>query len=678
MELQAKSPLVVKFLDFNRELLGEPESLSITLKSSNEQFSLSLGQSKEISTNSLDLSVILDNKVLGNTNSIEISENYDEWVQIDGISSIRLSVTSREKPKKVLKLKGIQPIDKSKCRYLRKIQEIETGEGEVQLEMNQFRFKVPEEYMFVVQNSPIMSPRRGKNNGKGNDCGMAKADYEFPSFFNAELENISENEPDLLQNIAIGLLTQVKHFQMKVKEYETYQETIVDYDYFIKTLGDSLNETRDQCIHENISAEHKELMILSQIPPIEAEILEVQANIDSLLLEISKVREECTIKTTENSTWKKENIEKEVEKTVADRKTLDIYLEEIESIEKKLEKNTEIFVKSFPEQELSKVVNEKVLALAGLQQAINERDLALQESISLQCDLLGTEGLLEIQSDVSTQKNAYFLESTNFARFSKETQNIFSDLSKEKSEAIAQSNALKESYQSSTAKLNSLLSTQSTAYNSLIASMEVPEKDLKKSLTLYQVSKSSTKVLEPRTQILHSFEKKYPIACEINSNLLLELSKISDFFLKQSEQSLIAHRSFRQISFNIETQNLKYKSMEKLIGMIKSTNPVYVPIKNDSVDVALAKYLNDKHNNLEVKFKRIEKQVYNFGSLQIKIDEKFNVLANGISMNIEEFLNAYTQAEKSKVFSRSNSIKSPVKVGKNSAKSIEELLKSTS
>jgi hypothetical protein len=88
--------------------------------------------------------------------------------------------------------------------------------------------------------------------------------------------------------------------------------------------------------------------------------------------------------------------------------------------------------------------------------------------------------------------------------------------------------------------------------------------------------------------------------------------------------------------------------------MIKDNNPSYVPIKNDSTDIALAEYLNSKHDNLEVNFKRIDKQLYTFGTTRVGIKVEGGIFVNfeGKVVNIEEFLEKQTQIEKEKIVKR--------------------------
>ena len=88
--------------------------------------------------------------------------------------------------------------------------------------------------------------------------------------------------------------------------------------------------------------------------------------------------------------------------------------------------------------------------------------------------------------------------------------------------------------------------------------------------------------------------------------------------------------------------------MFKLIAMIKETKPAHIAVQNDSTDMALAKYLNERHKTLDINFKRTEKEKYTFGTMKVEIkkEEELMILFEGKKAKIEEFLEAYTPIEK--------------------------------
>ena len=106
---------------------------------------------------------------------------------------------------------------------------------------------------------------------------------------------------------------------------------------------------------------------------------------------------------------------------------------------------------------------------------------------------------------------------------------------------------------------------------------------------------------------------------------------------------MCAGRLLRKTEDKIEEQDLQKLTMFKLIAMIKETKPAHIAVQNDSTDMALAKYLNERHKTLDINFKRTEKEKYTFGTMKVEIkkEEELMILFEGKKAKIEEFLEAY-------------------------------------
>ena len=86
------------------------------------------------------------------------------------------------------------------------------------------------------------------------------------------------------------------------------------------------------------------------------------------------------------------------------------------------------------------------------------------------------------------------------------------------------------------------------------------------------------------------------------------------------------------------------------MAQLQSLTALYVPVKGDEVDMALADYLNNiaDKSKLQVMFIRLNPGVYSFGSKKvcIKVDNgKINIRVGGGYLRIEEFLEKYTTVE---------------------------------
>lgn len=77
-------------------------------------------------------------------------------------------------------------------------------------------------------------------------------------------------------------------------------------------------------------------------------------------------------------------------------------------------------------------------------------------------------------------------------------------------------------------------------------------------------------------------------------------------------------------------------------------NPIYIPLKGDIVDEALAEYLNSRDEIIHVPFIREASEVYHFGTKRIwlKFEKgKLSARVGGGFLPIDDFIEAYTDVE---------------------------------
>ena len=87
---------------------------------------------------------------------------------------------------------------------------------------------------------------------------------------------------------------------------------------------------------------------------------------------------------------------------------------------------------------------------------------------------------------------------------------------------------------------------------------------------------------------------------------------------------------------------------------MKSRIAVYIPVKDDKVDLKIAEYINNypDRQKLKILFMRESEGVYQFGSkrVMVKIDkDKINIRVGGGYLSIDEFLDQYTPTELEKL-----------------------------
>jgi Growth-Arrest-Specific Protein 2 Domain len=92
------------------------------------------------------------------------------------------------------------------------------------------------------------------------------------------------------------------------------------------------------------------------------------------------------------------------------------------------------------------------------------------------------------------------------------------------------------------------------------------------------------------------------------------------------------------------------EGLKQYIVHLQSHLSVYVAVKGDHIDEALAKYINEvaDKSKLKVIFIRLSPGIYQFGSKKVcvRVEQgKINIRVGGGFLQIEEFLDQYTTIE---------------------------------
>ena len=88
--------------------------------------------------------------------------------------------------------------------------------------------------------------------------------------------------------------------------------------------------------------------------------------------------------------------------------------------------------------------------------------------------------------------------------------------------------------------------------------------------------------------------------------------------------------------------------------LLNSKGDIYVPDKQDQIDLSLGNYLNNfpNRNKLKILFMRESEGIYQFGSkrVYVRVDfDKINIRVGGGYLSIDEFLEVYTPQELEKL-----------------------------
>ena len=105
---------------------------------------------------------------------------------------------------------------------------------------------------------------------------------------------------------------------------------------------------------------------------------------------------------------------------------------------------------------------------------------------------------------------------------------------------------------------------------------------------------------------------------------------------------------------SVRDLELETATLKNYIIDLKARVAVYVPVKDDAVDLKVAEFINNypDRNRLKIMFMRESTGVYEFGSKRVNVRiEKGRILirTGGGFMSIDEFLDQYTPVELEKL-----------------------------
>ena len=682
--LQLKKDL--KLLEIKGADPSSSPQILISLPGSSELINLTLGESQEIRSNTLQIHIKQAEESLGFAN-VEFSEEPSQWISIGDSFSLNFAVTPSKSSKKP-HIFGLAAVKPASCVYLKKLQEIEDKEREISQLMLESKHKIPENYREVLDSSPRSSVKRPLLKKKTLETEAFPEwdpDFSFEAYFNINLENVSSNEPTLLQHAAIGLLHKVRALRLDVEDYQLLQESLYEFEAPMQSLVDSVKESKEQLLAEEIKVNHLTKSVGAEIESIESEITATEDQNNHLRSEIQKISKEAEEISLRNQGLLSPEDSSEASVTSSLRGELSKVLLDIQTLEQQYTHLASDFARTFPEQEMAVAINDKVLRLSELLRLTNTRDFTMQEGIQLQAEFLTVEAEVNIEADLRTQHEDYRSESSCSARNNKHVTLQLLEILEEKHGNIRNSEKELEECRESLQPLESMIGVHQGKI------LERQESSLKSGEELEEILKNNSQlesILDREKQIIVEFEdfkKKFLNSNLIQSSLLDDLEFLGNGLLKVSESSLTSGRLLRRADDMIEEQELQQLSMYKLIALIKETKPAHIAVQNDPTDMALAKYLNARHKTLEVNFRRTEKDKYCFGSMKVEVknEEDIVVITDGRKLKIEEFLESYTAAEKEKTIKKSNSkvqekkldLKATGKIGKTPLIPLGQILK---
>ena len=118
-----------------------------------------------------------------------------------------------------------------------------------------------------------------------------------------------------------------------------------------------------------------------------------------------------------------------------------------------------------------------------------------------------------------------------------------------------------------------------------------------------------------------------------------------------------SNRNCLDLLKRLREQEEEIAALKGYILELKARVAIYIPIKEDPVDLKMAEYINNypDRTRLKIMFMRESSGVYAFGTKRINVEvqqDRIKVRVGGGYLSIDEFIDQYTPTEVEKQLSR--------------------------
>eukprot|EP00358_Blepharisma_japonicum_P001495 CAMPEP_0202951628 /NCGR_PEP_ID=MMETSP1395-20130829/32557_1 /ASSEMBLY_ACC=CAM_ASM_000871 /TAXON_ID=5961 /ORGANISM="Blepharisma japonicum, Strain Stock R1072" /LENGTH=353 /DNA_ID=CAMNT_0049659337 /DNA_START=1106 /DNA_END=2164 /DNA_ORIENTATION=- len=158
---------------------------------------------------------------------------------------------------------------------------------------------------------------------------------------------------------------------------------------------------------------------------------------------------------------------------------------------------------------------------------------------------------------------------------------------------------------------------------------------------------------EDQNQIKDELEHMYEIHEDINQQIYNDIDFITNKLVDESSNNLQNQRISNRLKTILEDRDGEIEVLREMVSQLQSKPDVYVAVKDDPVDAAIADYVNTR--KIEVPFVREDLGIYLFGSKRVFIkleNGKIIIRVGGGYMKIDEFVELYTPLELEKFESK--------------------------
>lgn len=568
------------------------------------------------------------------------------------------------------------------CRYLKNISESENFSKKTRgvltnLEeiMGPSYYKMLEDAVRTV--SPARSPMK-KNSKPGNKTPAStpgKSPYkrslsgvnidqggtiEIPCNTEIYMDKVSGKDPHCLMLIVAALLAKRRMFKSADDEDKIIQNIMLSNGKAFEVMKAAFEETKAQMQTEKDEIWYRIQLEKDQIAETmkEKEKVDMEnAGLDEELEILKKERDVCL----ENIELLKKISVDNCEELVDEVKRTRENTEKSEEERRKLQERYSEFLVEFKKEMAGKdiEISKKQDELNKNISEFNQKDVQLthvvQDNNKLQSQILQITSELIIKLSLEDRCK---LLSTLVQEDSAAIQSLQASLAEnikkheilcaETEKHLEAIQLRKESLEKSTSNSNNSLESSTQESTSLQSSLDTIKASLDEIRALFH----KTSQIE---QHFEALQKRLVFSCENKEHAVRELKYFSDLILHLTSCYTSAHRSFLKSSNLLEQKKNEITTIYEALAELKKKYPVYFPLKQDVLDLALGNYLNSRDGGLAVPFIREGGGVYFFGTRKILVMYerlKLSVKVGGGFLPIEEFINAYSDIEVEKFMTK--------------------------
>lgn len=483
---------------------------------------------------------------------------------------------------------------------------------------------------------------------------------EIPCDEEIFMDKVSGKDSHSLMLVVAGLLAKKRYLKVNDDEDALIKTVLENNSKAKEVMLAAFDETKSQIVSEKEEISKKTQEMVELVSQLKSKLSELSQKNNALEDEKQKLQK--TVSESNESighlrkldTSESENI---LSRILSIRKDC----ESLESQRKSVQEEYSSYLKHFKDdislqdREISRKQDLLNRAIADH----NQKDVFLthmvQDNSKLQAQILETTSKLVVK--MSQNERVDLLTEL----ITKDSEAVHS-LSEKLSEIIARFEEIKKNTEKSIEELES--SKQSIDHKSESVKEKTNEREQENENLLQTIKSTKESLKEMRElyektssieQTFTNTQKRLLFSYENKEHTVREMKYLSDLILHLTSCYTSAHRSFNKANALLEQKNCEVLAIHSALEELKKKYPVYFPVKEDALDVALGNYLNLRDFGLAVPFIREGGGVYVFGTRKVLVNYergKLTVKVGGGFLPIEEFIQAYSDIEVEKFVNR--------------------------